>query len=203
MVNRIFKRCLTTQNENNTNIDDEISTLFLSIPYCGKETEFIVKRCKQKLYRCFKKEVKVKFVTQLKTTKLSFFTSNKDQIPFLSNSSLVYRYMCPGCSKSYIGKTECTLYKRSQQHGWEQKDSAIFQHFNNCPGYEHIRDMFALDNINIKMKEFQTNMVRDNLSILHKCNNWLTLLFMESLAIKEFEPELNSGITASKKLQLF
>ena len=139
----------------------------------------------------------------MRTTKLSFFASNKDPVPSLSKSCLVYRYVCPGCSKSYIGKTECTLYSRSEQRGWKQKDSAIYHHFSDCPGLDHIRDLLQLGLNDFDRKEFQISVVRENLDILHRSNNWLNLLFMESLAIKEHEPELNSGISASRKLQLF
>ena len=38
----------------------------------------------------FDTKKKVKFNVQFRTTKLSFFTSNKDKIPFLNNSYVVY-----------------------------------------------------------------------------------------------------------------
>ena len=146
---------------------------------------------------------KVKFNIQLKTTKLSLFNPNKDRIPLLSKSCCVYRYTCPGCNAEYIGKTETTLFKRTQQHAWEQKDSSIFKHFNDCHGYQHILDMFTLDNYKLNTKEFQINIVRQNIDTLHISDNWLNLAFLESLAIKDHNPILNVGIKAAKELQLF
>ena len=67
----------------------------------------------KKLYKSLKREINVKFVTNCKTTKMSFFTNTKDKIPRLSQSSVVYKFICPGCSSSYIGKMKQTLHERT------------------------------------------------------------------------------------------
>ena len=59
----------------------------------------------KKLYKCFKNEKRVKFALQYETTELFYFTNTKDKILLLSESSVVYKFVCPGCSSSYIGKT--------------------------------------------------------------------------------------------------
>ena len=41
-----------------------------------------------------------------------FFVSCKDKTPEELQSSIVYKFSCPGCSKSYIGKTDRCLYTR-------------------------------------------------------------------------------------------
>ena len=86
----------------------------------------------KKLYKCFKKEKRVKFVLQYETTKLSYFTNTKDKISLLSQSSVVYKFVCPGCSSSYIGKTGCTLWERTEEHAYKNKNqkeqSAIYEH---------------------------------------------------------------------------
>ena len=203
IVNNTIKRCLHPQKTNNIQDDDTYTILYMFLPYIGKESEYIVKRCKRKLYRLFDKKTKVKFNVQFQTTKISFFTSNKDKIPYLSNSFVVYEYTCPGCSHNYIGKTETTLFNRSKQHGWEQKDSAVFEHFNKCDGWEYITDMFQYNGEVIDRRELQINTVRQNIKILSRSNNWSKLAFLESLAIKEHKPVLNTGIKAAKDLSLF
>ena len=80
--------------------DEDSTTLFMFLPYIGKESEYIVKRCKRKLFRMFENKKKVIFNVQFRTTRLPFFASNKDKIPFLSNSHVVYEYTCPGCSQN-------------------------------------------------------------------------------------------------------
>ena len=59
----------------------------------------------KKFYKCFKNEKRVKFVLQYETTKSLYFTNTKDKISLLSESSVVYKFVCPGCNSSYIGKT--------------------------------------------------------------------------------------------------
>ena len=91
------------------------------LPYAGGEAEQVVMRCKKRLANLFKKDVKVIFKIQFQATKLSFYTSNKDKVPYFSSSCLVNRFTCPGCCKAYIGKTETTLFVRTKQHGWSDK----------------------------------------------------------------------------------
>ena len=91
------------------------------MPYNGKEAESIVKRAKKRLTRLFKREKKVRFSISFQSTKMSFYTSNKDKIPLLSNSGIIYKYSCPGCNCSYIGKTENTLFNRTKEHAAESK----------------------------------------------------------------------------------
>ena len=66
-------------------IDDNIETLYMFLPFNGKHAESIVQRCKKRLFMLFKREKTVKFEVCFQSTKISFFTSNKNQIPKLSN----------------------------------------------------------------------------------------------------------------------
>ena len=86
------------------------------------------------------KHKNIKLAVLYKITKVCFFTSTKDCTP-LSNSFVVYKMNYLGCAESYLGKTECTLYKRVAEHAWEFDDSTIKKHLNNCDNYHHIRDL--------------------------------------------------------------
>ena len=55
-----------------------------------------------------------------------------------------------------------------------------------------------LDKIN-----FQISCVRENTEVINRSDNWLKLSFLESLAIKEWKPELNRGLKSCKELALF
>ena len=112
-------------------------------------------------------------------------------------------YECPGCMKSYIGKTESTLFNRTKEHGWSDKKSAIFKHFDQCSAWKEIVDLFEIDGEEIDPMQFQISSVRENTKIIRKSDNWLKLAFLESLAIKEHKPELNTGIRSCKELALF
>ena len=180
----------------------ETIDIFITLPYLGNKGESIVKSTKRKLFRCFPEDKNIKLVVQYQTTKICFFTSTKDRTPLLSNSCVVYKMTCPGCAETYVGKTECTLHKRTAEHAWESKDSAINQHLNNCADYHHIRGLHAI-NETLDLKEFYMNTVRNNVCILAKAHNWQTLLFLEALYIKDQSPQLNTGLKATKQLQLF
>ena len=60
--------------------------------------------------------VPVNFIVIYDTKKFSYFLSNKDKIPNLSKSNVVYEVKCPGCSATYIGKTERFLQSRLSEH---------------------------------------------------------------------------------------
>ena len=122
---------------------------------------------------------------------------------FPSNSGVIYQYSCPGCAKSYIGKTDNTLFNRTKQHGWSQKDSAIRKHFLECDGWKELVGLFEVEGDDIDTMQFQVNMVRENTKVIGKSKNWLTLAFRESLAIKQRKPELNKGLKSCKELSLF
>ena len=103
----------------------------------------------KKFYKFFKKEKRVEFVLKYETTKLSYFANTKDKISLLRQWSVVYKFACPGCSSSYIGKTECTLWERTEEHAYKsnnQEQSAIYEHLLTWEHYNHIVDLFNVDN---------------------------------------------------------
>ena len=105
--------------------------------------------------------------------------------------------------KSYIGKTESTLFNRTKEHGWSDKKSAVFKHFGQCSAWKEIVDLFQTGGEEVDSMQFQINSVRENTKIIRKADNWLKLAFLESLAIKEYKPEVNKGIRSCKELVLF
>ena len=199
IVKSTIKKCNHTRADENQ--DDETPSIYLSLPYIGKESEQIIKRTKKRLARTFKEKVKINVF--FRSTKIAFFTSNKDRIPLLSNSGIVYEYTCPGCSERYIGKTESTLFNRTNQHAWKQKDSAVYKHFKECEGLAHIKGLLQCDAEMVDDKQLQINTVRDNTKIIGRSDNWRILAFKESLKIKDKKPSLNNGVKATKDLCLF
>ena len=139
------------------------------------------------------------------------FTSNKDKVPLNSKSNIVYQVTCPGCNKSYIGKTFRRLDDRLSEHAKYHQTSAIAQHILECENAQFISDLNNLyDRLN--NTHFHTNttaciktLINSNCKILY-CNNSINnnqLLLLEALHIKFLKPELNSGLKASKDLTLF
>ena len=52
-------------------------------------------------------------------------------------------------------------------------------------------------------RTLRIELVQNNTTIIDRHNNWNILLFREALKIKELKSCLNSGLKASKELQLF
>ena len=175
-------------------------TLWLNLPYLGREGEFLIDKLKRKLKKSLS-DFNLKIV--YKTNSISMFCSTKDKLSNLKKAHVIYKFKCPGCSKCYIGKTERNLVSRLIEHGKDKIDSSsISDHLHSCIFYQDILSYFSLfDNINIKAHHCNT--VLDNTVILDYNDNWLKLSFLESYYIKLLKPELNCGARASKELQLF
>ena len=130
----------------------------------------------------------------------------KDEISLLSQSSVVYKFVCPGCSSSYIGKTECMLWG-TEEHAhknnnrWEK--STIYEHLLTCDHYNHIVDLFNIESNSFNLNKFNLCQIRNNTTVIDKANNWNILLFKGAYMIKTHRPFLNCGLKASKELHLF
>ena len=126
--------------------------------------------------------------------------------PLLNQSSLVYKLTCPGCSSSYVSKTEITLFERTEEHAYPSQkkndQSEIFQHLSSCTHYDHKSDLFNLNINDVHRKKFDVYQIRDNTIVLDRCNNWHEL-FKEALMVKKHCPTLSTVSRASKELQLF
>ena len=174
-------------NQSRTNFFDENDTrpkVWVRVPYLGKRGETLVKNCLKKIQRCL--TVPINFIVIYDTKKFSYFLSNKDKIPNLSKSNVVYEEKCPGCSATYIGKTERCLQSRLSEHINPTK-SAIGQHFHNCQHVQYIVNLhFAFDKLYSSTDEYNnisafiSNLIIDNSRILHTTNsrtpNFLLLL---------------------------
>ena len=56
----------------------------------------------------------------------------------------MYELACPGCSANYVGKTERTLFERNVEHAWNDKDSVVNIHLNECNGVQHVFNITTL-----------------------------------------------------------
>ena len=131
----MVKQALRDKESND--IKEETTTdtvkIFIDLKFSSNT---IVKNCIKKLYKCFKKEVTAKFVLYYQTAKLSYFTNTKDKTLFLSQWSVTYKFVCPGCKSCYVGKTNRTLHERTKKHacvkGNKNEQSAIYEHLSLC-----------------------------------------------------------------------
>ena len=193
----------------NQDTDDNLPKIWIRIPYLGTRGDFLLKSCLNKVQRFLSKPVK--FITIYETKKLSYFVSNKDKLPPLSRSNVVYEVACPGCGKTYIGMTQRCLSVRLKEHATRLSSSAVGQHLSECEQVQYLASLqnkftqlndLPLPSDNLSPIEI---LVLNNYKILHstKSNNYNILAFLEALLIKHNKPFLNTGLKTSKELHLF
>ena len=195
---------------NNSKDKDEPITIWLSISYIGEKTSQLLRSFKRKL-RSHLKNPNTQIKIREKTTKLSFYTNNKDKVPLLNKSHIVYKFSCPGCQSSYIGKTDRTLLTRTREHAVTDKESAIYKHIRTCEHLVFIHNFFnlpdTLNNITAPTissnKDYVINVVQNNTTVLDFDDNWNLLLYKDAFHIKRQSPSLNNGLKSSRELYLF
>ena len=128
---------------------------------------------------------------------MSIFANTKDKTPSLIQSSIVFKFKCPGCTCNYIGKTEWTLHERTEEHACNNKksnkQSAIYEHLSTCPLYDHILDLFDVNNHDVYCNKSGIKQIRSNTIFVDKADNWNKLLFKEALLIKSHKLLLNTN----------
>ena len=136
----------------------------------------------KKLYKCFKKEVTVKFVLHYQSTKVSYFTSTKNKTPFLSQSSVIYKFVCPGC-KSMIGQRNTSTPRVTRM---SKAQFMNIWHYVPITATLHIYS--RLTPTALTATQFNVLQIRDNSIILDRGNNWSVFLFKEALMSKKHRP---------------
>ena len=199
-------KSVLTQNPPN---DENLPKVGIGVPYLGKRGENLVNSCLKKIRRCLTHPVK--FIVIYDTKKISYFISNKDKIPDFSRSNLVYQITCPGCNKSYIGKTDRCLHKRLFEYATQHNTSVVAQHLleyehalfiaNFCHQYDRPNNLSCSSS---DLTSCMKNLIFNNYKILYSKKSCYTnqLLIIEALQIKFIKPELNSSLKASKELSL-
>ena len=111
---------------------------------------------------------------------MSYFTNTKDKIPLLSQSSEVYKFVCPGCCSSYIGK-RTALYGREQKNMpiriTIKKNKVLFM--NTCQNV-NITITFKFDNDSFNLNQFNIFQIRNNTAVIDRATNRNVLLFKEA-----------------------
>ena len=91
----------------NPDDDDDLLKVWIRIPHFGHRRENLINSCLRKIRRYPKRRVKC--IVTYNTKKISYFVCNKDKIPELSKSNVVYQISCPGCNETYTSKNNHCL----------------------------------------------------------------------------------------------
>ena len=135
-------------------------TICFRFPYYGDRGFSLFKSCVRKIKSNCKKDHPVVFRLLYDVTKLGFFCNIKDRTPKLNESFVVYEFIFFGCNVNYVGKTERTLHERCAEHAWDEKDSVVFNHLNECLGVQH---MFEIGKLTSSL--FTNNIIDDEFDL--------------------------------------
>ena len=203
LINRLKKDEKVDQND----LDPDIPTIWLTIPYAGDTGEYLVKSCIRKI-RKFMKDVKV--IVRYTTKNISLFCSTKDPIPIEQRAQVIYEITCPGCGGKYIGKTDRCISIRMTEQG-SRTDQPMHRHLSTCEKFKDLIILFALPDVDsntsiVNMGNHILNAVLNNYVIIDYNSyrfNWSQLLYLEAFYIKTRKPIINHGLKASKEFVLF
>ena len=136
---------------------DSTFVSYYKLPYIGNlSTEIkqkIIKHCK---HYCKSTNIKIVF----SPFKVGDLFSVKESVPKYLRSFVVYRFTCPGCSTSYIGKTTCHLTTRIKEHLETDSKSYIIKHLSSNKNCKELCDIECFEIIDsatssyrLKLKE--------------------------------------------------
>ena len=204
--------------------ETEEKRFLLKLPYLGKNGEDLARVLKRKLARHLKENVKIRVL--FTTNKISKFCSVKDRIPDAQKNGIIYRVKCPGCGDIYVGKTECCLDKRLEEHA-RMPSQPMHQHLSKCDEFQHIVSIFKMpdtctdadpDSASVSRGgergtriqsedrangDFYLESLRTNTDILATSSDWLSLAYLEPLMAKRHGANINGGEKAMRSLNLF
>ena len=109
-----------------SDLKDKSNSNYLKLPYIGNLSHHI----KMKLSKLWKEFCKENFNIKQVFNSFKIKDNFLYQDPILSDMKffLVYKFTCPSCSSSYIGKTCCHFKTRTEEHIKKDNKSHIFKH---------------------------------------------------------------------------
>ena len=139
-----------------------------------------------------------KFTTIYSTTNSNTFLNLEDRTQKELQSSVVYKFVCPGCKASYIGKTDRCLATRLKEHT-HCKDSEIYKHINSCEQFLYVKTLMNFPHTMHDLDIFPLeSLILDNCVIIDKSKHW-SLLLLKNLYI--FNAKNRNSTTEVKPLK--
>ena len=151
---------------------------YIVLPYYGLLSFSLRKSLHKLLKNCFPNIVFRFIFINPKT--ISTLFKHKESLPPDLIPNVIYQFDCSHCKVRYVGSTRRNLFLRVAEH---KGLSARTGRPISTPSPSSIRAHSELMNHPFTIADFK---------ILHKASNYLDLLILESLYIKQLTPELNN-----------
>ena len=155
------------------------SPVYFRIPWVGFATEFIANKIASSLYHCYN-NVNLRPIF---TSRPAFNSTNKDKLPILKQSNLIYKFTCR-CNSTYIGMTCQRLEVRVRQHIPRSLLSSRL-----TSGHSQAMDSANGEHL-LTINNCRTRYEDDSFSVLHRARNKCHLKFLEAMYISMNRPSL-------------
>lgn len=157
--------------------------IYATFPYISKTSNKLISNELVNICKKFYPQLDLKVVFRNSFSVGSFF-ANKDRLPKLLQSNLVYSYICGQCNATYYGETSRHLKTRIAEHkGLSNRTGKPITN----PSHSNIRDHSISTGHDLSSDFFK---------IIFKCNS-SDLKISESILINHNSPDLNSMETST------
>jgi hypothetical protein len=179
----------------------------LCLDYTSSKIEYYLRELAN-LIKNFIPKFNIRFAYKFIRIENIYKKDGKAEASKLDSCYLIYKFLCT-CSKCYVGRTECTLFKkRANEHKQFSRAKKLYYHIHRCPVY--VKKLLEYEKLHIPPKSTQTfiKKVRDKFYMSHfkiQQNNFRSfedLCTSELCFIRINQPFLNEQIV-HKNFTLF
>ena len=124
-----------TLGDSNKKDSRQLPKVYIRLPYIGKRGTDLIRDFRTKMLQLPNTPCNITIYWDTMTT--SCFVSCNDETPKEFQSSTVFKFSCPGWSKSNLGKTGRCLYTTLNEHATTDKSSEVHKHINNCEHFTY------------------------------------------------------------------
>ena len=157
--------------ENNQQNPIEIKEIkYVTLPYIGQFSDCAKKKINKLINQFCKQNLQIRLV--FTTCKLKSYFSNKDMLPNMFTSFVIYHFQCTGCNSAYVGRTHVHYDTRCEQHLKTDVNSSIYKHIN--------------------AKQCCKKSDKKSFKIIDRANTDYELAIKEGMHINWLKPDLNT-----------
>ena len=173
---RLIDKCIKMYLDNKYVKDNKQHSIeikeikYVTLPYIGKFSDFAKKKINKLISKFCNQNLQIRLV--FNTCKLKSYFSNKDRLPNMFTSFVIYHFQCTGCNSAYVGRTHVHYDTRCEQHLKTDVNSSIYKHIN--------------------AKQCCNKSDKSSFKIIDRANTDYELAIKEGMHINWLKPDLNT-----------
>ena len=173
---RLIDKCIKMYLDNKYVKDNKQHSIeikeikYVTLPYIGKFSDFAKKKINKLISKFCNQNLQIRLV--FNTCKLKSYFSNKDRLPNMFMSFVIYHFQCTGCNSAYVGRTHVHYDTRCEQHLKTDVNSSIYKHIN--------------------VKQCCNKSDKKSFKIIDRANTDYELAIKEAMHINWLKPDLNT-----------